>query len=53
MCAHYHSVTDPTQLRRYFDVDWPPEAAKADRSACFLIPFPSDELKVANGGSVD
>jgi len=28
MCAHYHSVTDPTQLRRYFDVDSPPEAAK-------------------------
>ena len=30
MCAHYHSVTDPTQLRRYFDVDWLPEAAKDD-----------------------
>ena len=30
MCAHYHSVTDPAQLRRYFDVDWPPEAAKDD-----------------------
>jgi putative SOS response-associated peptidase YedK len=30
MCAHYHSVTDPTQLRRYFDVDVPPEAAKDD-----------------------
>ena len=30
MCAHYHSVTDPTHLRQYFDVDPPKGAAKSD-----------------------
>jgi len=30
MCAHYHSVTDPTTLRQYFDVDAPTHAAKSD-----------------------
>ena len=30
MCAHYHSVSDPSQLRQYFDVDAPTVAAKSD-----------------------
>ena len=30
MCAHYHSVTDPTKLRQYFDVDAPTDSAKSD-----------------------
>jgi putative SOS response-associated peptidase YedK len=30
MCAHYHSVTDPTKLRQYFDVDAPTGPAKSD-----------------------
>ena len=34
----------------YFD-EW--LSTKADRSARFLIPFPSDQLRVAKGGSVD
>ena len=34
----------------YFD-EW--LSARADRSARFLIPHPSDQLRVANGGSVD
>ena len=34
----------------YFD-EW--LSARADRSARFLIPYPSDQLRVANGGYVD
>ena len=30
MCAHYHSVTDPTKLRQYFGVDAPSGAVKSD-----------------------
>ena len=30
MCAHYQSVTDSAQLRQYFDVNSPTEAAKSD-----------------------
>ena len=30
MCAHYHSVTDPSQLREYFDLDAPTATAKSD-----------------------
>ncbi len=30
MCAHYQSVTDSAQLRHYFDVNSPTEAAKSD-----------------------
>jgi len=30
MCAHYHSVTDPTKLQQYFDVDAPTHAVKSD-----------------------
>ena len=30
MCAHYHSVTDPTKLRQYFGVDAPTDAVKSD-----------------------
>jgi putative SOS response-associated peptidase YedK len=34
----------------YFD-EW--LSAKAERSTRFLIPYPSDQLRVANGGHVD
>ena len=30
MCAHYHSVTNPTLLRHYFGVDAPSGAVKSD-----------------------
>jgi putative SOS response-associated peptidase YedK len=30
MCAHYHSVSNPTKLRQYFDVDAPTDIAKSD-----------------------
>lgn len=30
MCAHYHSVTNPDQLRKHFAVDAPTDAVKSD-----------------------
>jgi hypothetical protein len=39
MFAHYHSVTEPTQLRRYFDVDWPHRLQPGTERALRAIGF--------------
>jgi putative SOS response-associated peptidase YedK len=55
LMRNFHRLEDEKRMvvilsPAFFD-EW--LSARADGSARFLIPYPSDQLRVANGGYVD